>query len=333
MISELLIFSGLAFLIFFCGKRLSVYGDIIAEYLHLGRAWIGLVLMAFVTSLPELAVGISSVSVVGSADLALGDVLGSCVFNLLLLSVMDAFISKVPLLSKVSASHILAGAMSIILVSGVGLGLFLPPNIVISSWIGLSSLFFIAVYFIAVRLLYLHEQKLFLQKVADGATAFTKPGMSLKKAVLLYVANAAVVVGAAFFLPGIAEAMALKTGLGESFVGTLFLAASTSLPEAAVSISAIRMGAYDMAVGNLIGSNMFNIIIVSIDDLFYTKGHLLKDASDSNIITAFSVIMMTAIAIAGLMYRSQKKTFFMAWDALLITAVYLGNLFLLYYLR
>lgn len=333
MIKDLLLFGVLAGLIFLSGKRLSLYGDAIAAHLGLGRAWIGLVLMASVTSLPELTVGISSVALVGSADLALGDVMGSCVFNLFLLALMDALVPGVPLSSKVSTSHILAAAMSIVLVALVGLGLFLPPTIVITSWIGLSSGAFVVVYFVSVRLLYQYELKMVQTAVAQEAGEMAGPKVSLKKAVLFYALNAVVVVGAALALPGIAHNIAVRSGLGESFVGTLFLAATTSLPEAAVSISAIRMGSFDLAVGNLIGSNMFNILILSIDDAFYTRGYLLKDASESNLVSVFSVIIMTGVAIAGLMYRSGKKRYFLAWDALFIGAVYLGNLLLLYYLR
>lgn len=333
MIPALLIFTILASLIFFSGKRLSLYGDAIAVHLGMGKAWIGLILMASVTSLPELSVGISSVYLVGSADLALGDVLGSCVFNLFLLSLMDSLVPGVPLSSKVSTSHILAAALSITLVAMVGLGLYLPPNIVLVSWIGLSSIAFVVVYFLSMRLLYHYELKMVAAASIPEGSPGAVPEVSLKKAILLYVVNAVVVVGAAVFLPSTAETIARESGLGESFVGTLFLAASTSLPEAAVSISAVRMGSYDLAVGNLIGSNLFNILVLAIDDVFYTRGHLLKDASDSNIVSAFSVIMMTAVAIAGLMYRSKRKVFFLAWDALLIAAVYIGNLLMLYYLR
>ena len=69
--------------IVFAGMRLSKYGDIIAEKTGLGRTWIGVVLMASVTSLPELVTGISSVTYAGVPDIAAGDVLGSCVFNML----------------------------------------------------------------------------------------------------------------------------------------------------------------------------------------------------------------------------------------------------------
>src|SRR5687767_7432549 len=78
--------NGLGFLvcaaiIFLAGRKLSFYGERIAEKTGLGKAWIGLILMASVTSMPELMVGISSTAIVGSADLAVGDILGSCIFN------------------------------------------------------------------------------------------------------------------------------------------------------------------------------------------------------------------------------------------------------------
>lgn len=331
MAGSILLFAALASLIFLSGKKLSVYGDMIARHLGLGRAWIGLVLMASVTSLPELSVGISSAALAGSADLALGDVMGSCVFNLFILSLLDVFVRGEPLLFKASPSHMLAAALSIILVALVGMGLFLPTSITIIRWIGLSSILFIAVYFVSMRLIYFYEAKLLLAQVAKEAEPI--PPITLKRAAWLYAANALVVIGAALFLPGIAQDIAIASGLGESFVGTLFLAASTSLPEIAVSFSAMRMGAVDLAVGNLIGSNLFNILILSVDDMFYNNGPLLKDASDDNLVSVFSVIMMTAVVIASLAYRSPRKSFLMAWDTLIISGLYVGNLLLLYYLR
>ena len=155
----------------------------------------------------------------------------------------------------------------------------------------------------------------------------------MKKAIIWYSVNALVVVAAALFLPGFADRIAERTGLGESFVGTLFLAASTSLPEVAVSISAVRIGATDIAVGNLFGSNLFNVLILAIDDIFYTKGLLLKNASDLNIYSVLATIIMTAIAIIGLSYRAEHKRFIMAWDTLLILLVYIGNILLLYTLK
>lgn len=319
--------------IFFSGKYLSKYGDIIADHLGLGKAWIGMILMASVTSLPELTVGISSVTIIQSADLAVGDVLGSCVFNLFILSLLDLFVKKQSLLATVSGSHIMAASMSIILITLAGAGIFLPADIIITPWIGVTSLVFIIVYFAAMRMIFKNERKLMLENVSPSQP-HTHLTVSLKKAITLYILNAGVVLTAALFLPRFAESIAAETGLGESFVGTLFLAASTSFPEVAVSFAAVRLGLIDMAVGNLLGSNIFNIVILSIDDLLYTKGHLLKDASDSNLISVFSVVIMTAIAIAGLNYHSKaKKNFFLAADTFLILLVFIINLILLYNLR
>lgn len=321
-----------AVVIFFTGKNLSKYGDAIADHLGLGKAWIGLILMASVTSLPELVVGISSVTIVGSADLATGDVLGSCVFNLLILSVLDVFVKGKPLFTKASTTHVMAGSMGIILVAMAGLGIFLTDEIVITPWIGVTSFAFIMVYFLAMKVIYSFERS----NMPEGAS--TGPGhdpnlIPLKKAVLFYVLNALGVIGAALFLPGFAETIAKETGLGESFVGTLFLAASTSFPEMAVSYSALRMGSFDMAVGNLLGSNIFNILILAIDDIFYSKGHLLKDASDSNIVSVFAVVIMTSIAIAGLSFQKRgNKRFLLAIDTFLILLVYVINLIILYQL-
>ncbi len=115
-----------ALIIFFAGKRLSHYGDLLAELSGMGKAWIGLILMAAVTSLPELMVGISSAVIIQSADLAVGDIIGSCAFNLGILSMMDIFTPKDrPLFSHVSKSHILAAAFGIILMSLVGLNLYI----------------------------------------------------------------------------------------------------------------------------------------------------------------------------------------------------------------
>ena len=94
--------------IVFCGIRLSRYGDIIAEKTGLGRAWIGLILMASVTSLPELITGISSVAIADTPNIALGDIMGSCVFNISIIVIMDMLHGSAPIFHKTEHGHILA---------------------------------------------------------------------------------------------------------------------------------------------------------------------------------------------------------------------------------
>lgn len=157
--------------------------------------------------------------------------------------------------------------------------------------------------------------------------------ITTKTAVLNYLGNAIVVIIAAVFLPEIGEGIAARTGLGQTFVGNIFIALSTSLPEVVVSVSALRMDAVDLAIGNLFGSNVFNIFILAMDDIFLLKGHILDYAGPNQIISALSAIMMTTIAIIGLTCRAEKKNLFLAWDSIGITGIYALNLMLLYLMR
>ena len=321
-------FLACALVIFFAGKKLSFYGDLLADATGISKGWIGIILMASVTSLPELMVGIGSVAIVGSADLAVGDIIGSCAFNLGILAMLDAFTPKhKPIFGIASQTHILNAGLGIILIALVGLTMFIPHHIAITPWIALSSIIFIFVYLISIRIIYYNEKN---HPNNEEHHQQTNNIPSTKTIIKNYILFSSLIIVVALALPFFAEHIAEITGLQKSFVGTFFLAISTSLPEIAVSIAAVRMGSIDMAVGNLLGSNIFNILILAIDDLFYTKGLLLQDASPSHLISILSTIIMSAIVIIGLSYHAKGKKFILAWDAVLIFIVYAINLFLLF---
>jgi cation:H+ antiporter len=316
--------------IVYSGAKLSKYGDIIAEKTGLGRAWIGLVLMASVTSLPELVTGISSVTFAGVPDIAVGDVLGSCVFNMLIIAVLDALYRIMPISSKAHQGNILSAAFGILLLGMVTISIFLGRTVPPLGWIGPYSLMFILIYLIAIRLIYSYEKRQIATLLKEKAFELKYNHIQTKTAVTNYILNAFIVVIAATFLPKIGEGIAATTGLGQTFVGNIFIAFSTSLPEVVVSISAVRMDAIDLAIGNLFGSNIFNIFILAIDDLFFIPGPILSFANENHIISALSAIMMTGIAIIGLTYRSMKKPLLLAWDAIGIVIIYIVNMMLLY---
>ncbi len=319
--------------IVYSGTKLALYGDIIAEKTGMGRTWIGLVLMASVTSLPELITGISSVTFAGAPDIAAGDVLGSCVFNMLILSVLDGFCRQCPISSRAHHGHVLSGSIGILLLSIVSIGLFAGKGLFPFGWIGPYTLLFAIIYFIAMRLIFAYEKREIAAYMKEVAVELKYKEVAGKTAYIHYGVNAMVVIAAAVFLPGIGKGIAEATGLGQTFVGNIFIAMSTSLPEVVVSVSAVRMEAIDMAIGNLFGSNIFNIFILGLDDVFFIKGPLLSHVSPSNIISALSAVAMTTIAIIGITYRAEKKPLFLAWDSIAIICVYVGNLMLLYMLR
>ncbi|MEW6108563.1 MAG: sodium:calcium antiporter [Nitrospirota bacterium] len=319
--------------IVYSGSKLSRYGDIIAEKTGMGRTWIGLVLMASVTSLPELVTGLSSVAFAGVPDIAVGDVLGSCVFNMLILTLLDAFYRQTPVSTKAHHGNILSGGIGILLISMVALSLFAGEKTPPLGWIGPYSLVFGVIYFIAMRLVYYYEKRHIAAYMKEVAVELKYKEISTKTAVVNYSINALVVIVAAVFLPKIGEGIAEMTGLGQTFVGNIFIALSTSLPEVVVSISAVKMDAIDLAIGNLFGSNIFNIFILAVDDVFFIKGPLLSFANPGHIISALSAIAMTTTAIIGLTYRAERKTLFLAWDAIGILLVYIINLMLLYMMK
>lgn len=315
--------------IVYAGTKLSRYGDIIAEKTGLGRTWIGVVLMASVTSLPELVTGISSVTYAGVPDIAVGDVLGSCVFNMLILALLDAVYRPMPISAKAHQGHILSAGFGILLLGVVALSIFFANHVFPLGWIGVYSIVFIVIYFIAMRMVYSYEKKqiaLFINKTIE----LHYGDIPTRTAVVHYAINAVIVIIAAVFLPKIGEGIAETTGLGQSFVGNTFIAISTSLPELVVSLAAVKMGAVDLAIGNLFGSNIFNILILGIDDIFFVKGPLLSFVNQNHIISALSAIMMTAIAIIGLTYRAERKPLLIAWDSAGIVVVFMINLTLLY---
>ena len=319
--------------IVYAGSRLAKYGDVIAEKTGLGRAWIGLVLMASVTSLPELVTGISSVTFAGVPDIAVGDVLGSCVFNMLILAILDALHKPMPIATKAHQGHVLSAAFGLLLLSIVCVSMVLRENISPIGWLGPYSFLFIVIYFIAMRLVFTYERRKIAEFLKEMAEELQYRDISIKTAVLHYTINALIVIIAAMFLPKIGEGIAESTGLGQTFIGNIFIAVSTSLPEVVVSIAAVRMGAVDLAIGNLFGSNIFNIFILALDDIFFLKGPLLSYTNSNHIISALAAIAMTTIAIIGLTYRAEKKRLFVAWDSIGILIVYVANLLLLYMLK
>lgn len=319
--------------IVYSGTKLSKYGDIIAEKSGLGRSWIGLVLMASVTSLPELVTGVSSVTYAGVPDIAVGDVLGSCVFNLLILALLDMLYRPAPIWTKAHQGHVLAAGFGILLLGIAALGIFLGTDASPLGWTGFYSVLFLLIYVIAMKLIYSYEKRQLAAFVKEVAEELRYKEVRTKDAIVCYVINAAVVITAAVFLPGIGKGLATATGLGQTFVGNILIALSTSLPEVVVSVAAVKMASIDLAIGNLFGSNIFNIFILAIDDFCYTKGPLLAFANPNQMASALSAIAMTAIAIIGLTYRAEKKALFIAWDSLGVIAVYIVNIVVLYHLR
>lgn len=321
MIWIVLQFVACALVILFAGVRLSHYGDVIADRTGLGGTWIGVVGLAAVTSLPELITGASSVLVFDVAEIAVGDVVGSCMFNLAILAVLDAR-DPAPLSARIHQGHVLVAAFGILQLGLATAAIVAGPRAPMLGWVGVHSVVFVLVYGLAMRTIFVFERgrTARLEEQAGDGRHGTFP---IRRAVALFGVNALLLVAAATYLPGLGERLAAVAGMQQSFVGTLFVAIATSLPEVVVSAAAARMGALDMAAGNLFGSNLFNVAVLGIDDMLYARGSLLADVSSVHLLGTAAAISMSAAAVIGLTYRAQRKRYRLSWDAFAMLAMYI----------
>jgi len=322
-------------LIIGAGSQLSKCADLIAEKTGLGRAWIGIVLLAAITSLPELATGISSVAFIGKPDLAIGDLFGSNLINLLIIAVIDIVHRRGPVLHLLGTNIVLASILSVLLITTAATSIYLAGNGLtagIFGLIGISSLVLLSLYFLAQYMLFRFQS---LRANAEPRVeTLSRADVTLKRLVLRSSIAAMATVGAGIWLANIGNEIAEITGLKASLVGTLFLAACTSAPEIVVAISAARLGALDMAVGNMVGSNLFNMgVIIFIDDLFYGRGSILADVSSGHILAALFSLLMSSVVIIGIVFK--PKSWPRAWvgiDTIAIIALYVGAILTLYLL-
>jgi len=315
----------------YAGYFLSRYGDIIAEKTGMSASWVGLILLSTATSLPELATGISSVSFADAPNIAVGDVLGSTVFNLVILVMLDALYKRETLYSRAAQGHILSASLGSLLIGFAGFSLLLDQAGMSPALghVGFYSPFIVLVYLVAMRAVYSYEHRTLSEYT--GASAERYSDVTLRSAVKGYALAAGAVVIAGSWLPFIAKDIAESMGWGRSFVGTLLVAGVTSAPEVAVTISALRIGALDMAIANLLGSNLFDIIILAVDDVFYTKGPLLANVDASHALTAFTAVMMSSLVAVGLTFRPQGRTVLgLTWVSLGLFMLYVLNSWILF---
>lgn len=329
-------FAACALVIARAGYLLSRSADALAEAHGWGRGWVGLALLATVTSLPELASGISAVTVVGAPNLAVGNALGACVVNLLFLVVVDALQRRQPMYGQASATHLLSAAFGVVMLGFVALSLLTGTAAPAVLHVGVYSPLLLALYLLALRAVHGHERRALAaaSAAADAGTATAREPAAprhIRREWRRFGLAAVAVLLAGSWLPHSADGLAQALGLSRSFVGTVLMAVVTTLPEMAVTLGALRLGALDMAIGNLLGSNLFNVMILAVDDAFYVRGPLLSDVAPVHAGTAATGLVMTGLVIIGLVMRPQGRTLrVLSWVSVALVATYAVNAALLF---
>ena len=287
----LIVFAGSACVVVFCGAKLAVYGDVLATLTGWGRLFVGSLLMAFATSLPELSANVSAVRLdPPNPELALGDILGSNMLNIFILAAVAlGFGAKRFLVSVAPEQGYLIVAASVL----TGLALLLGGlGISVSLWeVGLSSVVLIVVFIIGMWVVYKTRPQ-------DGNEYDSEPLMGLGRAWALFGLVAAGVLVSGFFLAWSADQIAEITGIASSTLGILLMAVVTSMPEISSTIAAARMGAADLGVAGLYGSCAFNISILFYSDIFFRDGIVVNHMQSGHFVAGGVAVGMMLLGLA-----------------------------------
>ena len=320
-----LIFLVSAALIVFAAMQLAKYGDVIAIRTRLGGMFIGVLLMAGVTSLPEVLTTISSLSQ-GVPNLAAGNLLGSNLFNMFLLAMLDFLHRQERILRKAALKHALTGSLTVFLI-GLVVFLMLADIPLQIGWVGADSILIMLAYVFAVRLIQTNQVH------SDGALQPEEIPAGTPSLLVGLIGFGLAAAGLVVVTPWMVQAsaeIAETTGLGTTFVGATLVAVVTSLPELVTTLAAVKLGANDMAIGNLFGSNLFNMFALGLTDLFYLEGRFLSIIDPAFLLLGMLGLLMTGLGLIGNLARLERKVFFIELDALILIVMYFGGLWLLY---
>jgi cation:H+ antiporter len=308
--------------VIFFGIRLAVYGDALAALTGWGRLFVGSILVALATSLPELSTNISAVRLdPPNPGLAVGNVLGANMLNMFNLSLVVLIFGGKRFLQQVAPQQ---GYLAVLAIFMTGLAvLFGAVKMDLAVWqIGLSSVILIVVFVAGMYVVYVTRPQ---EQGYDGEAEAEGPGMTLRRAWLLFLGVSAGVVVAGFFLAWSADQIADITGVASSTLGILAVSLVTTMPEMSSALAAARIGAADLGVAGLFGSNAFNASILFYVDPFFREGILGNQTEPAHFIAGGVAIGLMLAALALILMRDRIKAKLVALAFALIMMVYVAG--------
>jgi len=310
------------------GTVLARRGDAIADATGIGRLWIGGVLVAAATSLPELVTGVSAVRM-GAADLAVGNIFGSSMANMLILALLDWMARNGGNVRRRAAfEHALAATLAMVLNVLATLFVLIRPVVHVAG-VSPASLVLIVGFLASTRAVYRDAVK----ERADlpkGMGPEARRRLVRRELPAFGGAALATFVSAPAFAWSAAR-IADLSGLGQTVVGTWLVGIATSLPELATSMAAMRMGAFDLAVANLFGSNSFNIALLLPLELAQPPGAPLFAGLDrGHAVSGLFGVILTGLGLASVIYRAERRIALAEPSSILMLVVYVVGLWVLY---
>ena len=311
----------------FSGFNLAKYGDLLALKTGWGRFWVGTLLVAIGTSLPELATVISAVRL-DSPDLATGNVLGANMVNMFTMAFVAILFGGRQFFNRVAPEQGYLAALAISLTFLVVIMSSIDDSVHFAR-IGPGAVVIFLLYLGGMRMVYLLRPTTPFTSVEPDPA----PSLTLRRTWMLFGLASLGVIAAAPVLAWSANEIADITGVSEGFMGLVAVAVVTTLPEATVTVAAVRMGAVDLAVGDLYGSCAFNMFILTLADPFYRDGPLLSTLDEAQVAAGlFAVLLMSLGAAQFLLRRGGVGRLPPLATPAFMCLLYLGGLFTVYQL-
>ncbi|PKB71823.1 MAG: hypothetical protein BZY87_03645 [SAR202 cluster bacterium Io17-Chloro-G6] len=312
----ILVFLASTGVVIFSGAKLAVYGDALASLTGWGRLFVGGLLLALATSLPELSTNISAVSLdPPNPELAVGTVLGANMKNMVTLVVVALVFGGKRFLQRVAPEQ---ASLVVVAVTLTGAAvLFGALKMGGGVWdVGFSSIILIILFVLGMSWVYKARPK-------EGDAGGDAPGMTLSRAWVMFGLVSLGVVVAGFFLAWSADEIAGITGIASSTLGILLVAFVTTIPEISATVAAARMGATDLAVGGIYGSSAFNVSILFYSDIFYREGILVNQTEPAHIVAGGVAVGLMLAGWLLVLTRNRITSAVAATALVLIAAAYI----------
>ncbi len=271
----------LAFLVVILSIYLSKYVDALDKKTNLSGAFIGGVMLAAVTSLPELFTSITAIVFLKQEQLVQGNILGSNLFNLTIIAVCVLFASKEYKKALVSKTHITTTFNTASMFFLCLMGMTFPVTFYIGS-IKMNWVSILIVIFYGINVQEMQNDAACKNDYKDDVE------LTVKQILVRFCLSAAALIAVSIMMTNAADRLAERLELGKTVAGAIFLGIATSLPELTTSINLVRLKNFNASIGNIIGSNSFNFTILAFMDLIF-KGNMYNETNESFLFIMFGM--------------------------------------------
>lgn len=331
------VFIASAAVVWIAGTKLAGYADRFATATGLSGAVVGLVLLGGITSLPEVATSISGVLTSGPS-LAVNNLLGGVAFQLVILAVVDAMLGRKALTAQPPRPDVIAyAAMNVVLLTVAAMAVVSGDRELFGTGVGVGSVLLVVAYVACVLTARSLSRETRWRPTGRATMAGAGEGEardgSIFRLSLLLAAAGGVILIAGYLATVSGEALAEQTGLGTSFFGAVFLAGATSLPELSSAWAALKLNRAQMAMGDILGGNMFDVMLIAVVDALHREGPAMGAVGPFSAAAAMLGALMSGVYIMGLVERRDRTVLRMGWDSAVVILLYAGGLVVLFSLR